>query len=138
MPKFGRRSLGNLSECHPDLQVLAREAIKLIDFTIIEGYRGKEEQDRAFFKKHSKLRFPQSKHNQTPSLAFDIIPYPFNGWENREDFYYRAGFILAVARQLYEQGKITHIVRWGGDWDRDDDLYDQTFMDLPHFELVKP
>jgi peptidoglycan L-alanyl-D-glutamate endopeptidase CwlK len=27
-------------------------------------------------------------------------------------------------------------IRWGGDWDRDEELHDQTFFDLPHFELI--
>ncbi len=26
-------------------------------------------------------------------------------------------------------------LRWGGDWDRDAEFDDQTFNDLPHFEL---
>ena len=26
-------------------------------------------------------------------------------------------------------------IRWGGDWDGDFDLKDQTFMDLVHFEI---
>jgi peptidoglycan L-alanyl-D-glutamate endopeptidase CwlK len=26
-------------------------------------------------------------------------------------------------------------VRWGGDWDGDRDIDDQTFDDLPHFEF---
>jgi hypothetical protein len=27
-------------------------------------------------------------------------------------------------------------LRWGGDWDRDGDRFDQSFNDLPHVELV--
>lgn len=27
-------------------------------------------------------------------------------------------------------------IRWGGDWDLDTDLKDNTFDDLPHFELI--
>jgi hypothetical protein len=29
-------------------------------------------------------------------------------------------------------------LRWGGDWDRDSDLKDQTFNDLGHIEVVRP
>ena len=28
-------------------------------------------------------------------------------------------------------------IRWGGDWDRDNDLADQSFNDLVHFEDLK-
>ena len=28
-------------------------------------------------------------------------------------------------------------IRWGGDWDSDNNLNDQNFMDLVHFELKK-
>ncbi|WP_232367585.1 M15 family metallopeptidase domain-containing protein [Alteromonas pelagimontana] len=49
-----------------------------------------------------------------------------------------AGFVQCVARQLYAEGKITHLVRWGGDWDMDGQTLDQKFNDLPHFELYKP
>ena len=28
-------------------------------------------------------------------------------------------------------------IRWGGDWDRDTDLSDNRFNDLPHFELME-
>jgi peptidoglycan L-alanyl-D-glutamate endopeptidase CwlK len=38
---------------------------------------------------------------------------------------------------LLVEGKISHAIRWGGDWDSDDIFDDQNFDDLPHFELVK-
>ena len=41
-----------------------------------------------------------------------------------------AGYIQATADKLGIK------IRWGGDWDSDGDLDDQTFMDLGHFELV--
>ena len=27
-------------------------------------------------------------------------------------------------------------IRWGGDWDSDNIMKDQTFNDLPHFEII--
>jgi peptidoglycan L-alanyl-D-glutamate endopeptidase CwlK len=39
---------------------------------------------------------------------------------------------------LFEIGAIKHRIRWGGDWDMDNDLSDNTFNDLVHFELYKP
>jgi peptidoglycan L-alanyl-D-glutamate endopeptidase CwlK len=55
------------------------EALKttLIDFSIICGYRGKQEQSNAFAHGASKVQYPNSMHNQNPSLAVDIRPYPY-------------------------------------------------------------
>jgi len=44
--------------------------------------------------------------------------------------------MFATAERLYNEGKITHKLRWGGDWDSDKVFDDQNFDDLPHFELV--
>lgn len=35
-----------------------------------------------------------------------------------------------------DQIGLTGRIRWGGDWDRDHDVKDQTFNDLVHFEVV--
>ena len=45
-------------------------------------------------------------------------------------FYYFAGIVIATARDL------DIVLRWGGDWDRDHDLSDQSFDDLVHFEVT--
>jgi hypothetical protein len=36
------------------------------------------------------------------------------------------------------EGLIQHKVRWGGNWDRDGDLADNTLYDRPHLEIYKP
>ena len=69
-----------------------------------------------------------SKHNQEPSLAVDVAPWPID-WNDSHRFYHFAGFVLGIAAALNIR------LRWGGDWDSDFDLRDQTFFDLPHFEL---
>jgi peptidoglycan L-alanyl-D-glutamate endopeptidase CwlK len=74
MPKFGKKSLERLEELHPDLQLLMNELIKEMDVTILCGYRGKDEQNSAFINGKSRLQFPRSKHNTTPSQAVDIAP----------------------------------------------------------------
>ena len=75
MGKFSKRSLDNLSGCHPDLVKIANLAIQRIDFTIIEGHRTAEEQRKKVKQGFSKIM--NSKHCETPSRAFDFIPYPF-------------------------------------------------------------
>lgn len=127
--KFGQRSMQNLNECHPDLQKLFSEVIKHIDCSVIEGHRGEYTQNLYYHSGKSKLKFPQSKHNQTPSLAADVVPYPID-WIDRGRFYHFVGFVRGIASQLGIR------IRCGADWDGDNSFKDQSFHDLPHFELV--
>lgn len=129
MYKFSSKSKAQLLTVHPELQRLFREVIKGYDCTIIQGHRGKEEQDEYFRTGRSKLQFPNSKHNKTPSLGIDVAPYPID-WNDLNRFYHFGGYVKGVADQLDIN------IRWGGDWDGDNDLQDQTFMDLVHFELL--
>ena len=127
MPTFSKRSLDNLNQCHPDLITICNHAIKDMDFTVICGHRGEMEQNAAYKLGNSKLKFPRSKHNKVPSLAFDFIPFPFRGWNNREDFIKVANFIKGVAVTLKHEGKIDHEIEYGGDW--------VNFKDYPHIQL---
>ena len=124
--KFSRISKKNLSECHPILQEIFNEVIKIIDCRVIEGYRPKEEQNKAYHAGFSDLRYPKSKHNRKPSLAADVIPYPVD-WEDHERFHYFAGIVKGVAFSL------GYKIRWGGDWKNNNSLQGS---DLPHFELI--
>lgn len=139
---FGRRSHNKKITCHKDMQLILDEAIKVYDFTILEGSRTLETQQEYFAQGKSKLDGvnQKSKHQtseeQPLSLAADIAPYPID-WNDKNRFYFLAGIMKASAAKLLEQGKITHQLRWGGDWDSDNDFKDQTFFDLPHFELIK-
>lgn len=135
MPSFGARSRRNLSECHGDLQMLFNEVIKHFDCAVIEGHRPQEEQDRAFHAGKSKLKWPDSRHNATPSMAADVVPWPVD-WNDHRRFYHFGGFVRATAAQLYQADEMIHRIRWGGDWDGDTTWKDQSFHDLPHFELV--
>lgn len=136
MPKFSMSSFSKLSTCHLDLQTLFYEVIKTFDCTILEGYRDQAGQERAFLDRKTTIQWPNGKHNSNPSNAVDVAPYPVN-WEDRERFYYFAGFVMGTAQRLKDEGKITHSIRWGGDWNSNNNLKDQNFNDLVHFELVK-
>lgn len=129
MKEFGKASKERLGTCHSDLQRLFAEVQKRYDCTIVCGYRGEEDQEEAYRTGKSKVRFPNSKHNQSPSLAVDVVPFPID-WKDRTRFYHFAGFVLGVAAGMGIK------IRWGGDWDGDFVLNDQKFFDLPHFELV--
>ncbi len=131
MKKYSERSRTNLATCHSELQRLFYKVLAYdYDHTIIEGHRKQAEQDEAFRTGRSKLQWPLSKHNREPSLAVDVAPYPID-WNDIDRFYHFAGFVMGVAACLGIN------VRWGGDWDRDLEFGDQTFFDLPHWELVE-
>jgi peptidoglycan L-alanyl-D-glutamate endopeptidase CwlK len=142
--KFSKSSKLKLKTCHKDLQLIMNTAIELsdIDFGIAEGYRSSEKQLQYFNEGKSKIDgiSRKGKHNYQPSLAVDVYPF-INGkakWDN-ETLSYLAGFIAGIAEMLLKDWKISHKIRWGGNWDADGEiLYDQSFDDRPHFELINP
>lgn len=136
MPVFSSQSKKNLSSCHIDLQTLFYEVIKHFDCKVTEGHREQPEQDKAFAEGKSKLKYPNGNHNAIPSNAVDVYPFPIE-MKNTSRFYWFGGFVMGIAEMLYLQGKITHKIRYGGDWDGDKDINDQTFNDLVHFEIIK-
>ncbi len=75
---FGERSKKALQELDPRLKALAvlMMSKQEMDFAIICGYRGEEEQNAAFAAGRSKLKFPKSKHNSLPAKAYDRVPFP--------------------------------------------------------------
>jgi hypothetical protein len=48
-----------------------------------------------------------------------------------------AGFVMGIAEMLFAEGRITHHIRSGADWDMDDDVDDTKFWDASHFEIVE-
>ena len=128
MPKFGRTSRKRLKTCDEDLIFLFEEVVKYFDCTVLEGHRGKRLQNKYFKENKSKLKFPEGNHNKKPSTAIDVVPYPID-WEDRERMTYFAGYVKGIAIILGIP------IRWGGDWNSNNDLKDNNFDDLPHFEL---
>lgn len=137
MPKFGSVSRANLAECHPDLQRLFAEVIKHWDCTVLDGKRTIAEQKKNIAKGVSKTM--DSKHlpqGDGMSWAADVAPYPVK-WNDpspkvraiyERECLYLGGFVMGLATEMGIK------IRYGGDWDSDHDLTDQTFNDLVHFE----
>ena len=148
MPIFGKKSMNKLVTCHQDIQTVMHEAIKIYDFSVIQGRRSLETQF-IYFKKGRKLvsknhdpelasswiiedkekvitnidgYIHKGMHNYDISRACDIAPYPID-WSGslkaRARFYFLSGIIFGVSDRLYEKEKIKHLLRWGGDWDQD-------------------
>jgi peptidoglycan LD-endopeptidase CwlK len=135
VPTFSKGSKERLLTCHADLQTIANEVIKVVDFTVTCGHRGQAEQLLAFESGRSALNWPNSKHNRTPSHAMDLAPYPID-WDDRGSFYLLAGYVLCTAARLYDEGMVIHRIRAGADWNGNLKTADQKFHDLPHFEII--
>jgi hypothetical protein len=129
MPSFSERSTERLRTCDPDLFDLFQRVVETFDVTIICGHRGEEDQDRAVAKGASKLAWPRSKHNKTPSLAVDVAPWPLD-WNARDRFILLGGFVLGIAEEMGID------IRWGGDWNDNRFMRDERLQDLVHFELT--
>lgn len=149
MPRFGPRSERELATVHVDLQRVLRDVIGYIDFVVLQGLRGKADQQRAYREGKTRKVWPLSAHNvpvrvagvdprnwvEDPtgmSLAVDIAPYPID-WTDLKQFTLLAGQVLATGRHMGVQ------LQWGGDWDRDGQGNwrdpDNWFNDLVHFEI---
>jgi len=147
MYKLGKGSLKKLESVHHDLVKIINLAITRtpVDFGISEGHRTLERQKELYDQGKSKIDgiSKKGKHNYSPALAIDLYAYHPN-LETRKKIAYDvptlciiAGVILSCAKELEEKGEIKHSIRWGGNWDNDGViLYDQSFDDLPHFELI--
>jgi len=122
------KSRANLSTCDPILQAVFNAVDQFIPLRVIEGHRSPERQKQLFEEGRSKVLV--GKHNTNPSEGADVAPLPVN-WKDTDRFYYFAGFVIGMASSM------GYKLRWGGDWDRDHELNDQTFMDLVHYEVVR-
>jgi len=128
MARFGRTSMSRLNTCDEDLVELFEKVVERFDCSVLEGHRGEKLQNKYFDEGKSKLKFPNGKHNDYPSNAVDVVPYPVD-WEDTDRMYYFAGFVKGIAHAMGIP------IRWGGDWDDDTEVKDTGFKDLPHFEL---
>lgn len=124
---LGKRSLECLSTALPIWTEIVTELSDYMNVSVIQGFRGEAEQNAAVAAGNSKTPWPESAHNTQPSIAIDIMPYPID-WKDVKRISYMAGMIRMIGASK------GYAIRWGGDWDCDGEVNDQTFHDLPHFE----
>ena len=78
----------------------------------------------------------RSNHNYMPALAVDVVPYYGSGahirYNDKSRLYFFAGYVKSVAESM------GIMIRTGADWDMDTEVSDESFIDLPHFELLNP
>jgi peptidoglycan L-alanyl-D-glutamate endopeptidase CwlK len=96
------------------------DAIEVIDFSVIHGFRDKALQNSLVRGGFSQLKWPQSKHNQEPSLAVDLAPWPID-WVKLGRFQFLAGVLTGLMRRRDFE------LEWGGHWEK--------FPDYGHFEI---
>ena len=162
---YGTRSLERLATASNDLQILMKRVGTNFSNAILEGHRSKEQQVKNIQKGVSKtmdsrhlddpanavdaapdpLAWPQAKKlrqridhvvGDLPESKQDEIMALIDAYVKEVGrWYYFGGYTLGVASELLRHGEMEKSVRWGGDWDNDRDIMDQTFDDLPHFEL---
>lgn len=132
MFKFSKRSKDNLATAHKLLQLIFNEAINHVDLTVLEGYRGEEEQNKAYNEGFSQVKFPNSKHNKYPSEAVDAVPFPID-WKDKVRNAYFAGIVIGISRLMLKGSGFKLIS--GIDWDDDNNINEHKFLDFPHFEL---
>ncbi len=121
MPILSARSKHNLSQCHPDIQRVFAKVAETEPIEVICGHRNKADQDRAYQERRSKLRWPKSRHNSSPSQAVDVCPRPID-WADVAAFKRLAAHVKEIA------GLMGVPLDWGGDWD--------AFVDMPHWEMA--
>tara|TARA_R100000152_G_C6603153_1_gene59551 strand:+ start:25 stop:408 length:384 start_codon:yes stop_codon:yes gene_type:complete len=124
MPSFSSKSLARLNSTDERLVRVFTEVVKHFDCTILEGKRTVDRQKMLVAQGKSKTM--NSKH--LTGKAVDVAPYPID-WNDRERFTYFAGYVMGIAAKMGIK------LRWGGDWDRDTQVKDNNFDDLPHFEI---
>ena len=122
MNKFGKGSWRKLNTgVHAKLIALATLVALKRDISITSGRRGEVEQNKIFEGGFSKLKYPRSAHNKTPSRAIDSTPYPCD-WDDLESF-------KVMRKDFYESAselgiKLKPIIKFKN----------ETF-DYPHIEL---
>jgi peptidoglycan L-alanyl-D-glutamate endopeptidase CwlK len=117
---------------HPLLVDWALRVVSVMDCTVVSGVRSLTTQ--AQYVAVGASQTMKSRHlvqEDGYGHAIDLAPYPID-WDKLRSFDILAGVGLAVAHDMGIP------VTWGGDWNRDMDVYDNEFNDLGHFQIEIP
>ncbi len=130
--RWSQRSRDRLATCDPDLILLFNEALAdpacPSDMSIVCGHRGEAEQNAAYARGASSLKWPRSRHNSVPSMAVDVAPYVAGSISWDWDYYRPlAAHIKRVWSRLKSEGRVSGSLVWGGDWTR--------LKDGPHWQI---
>lgn len=138
--RLSSRSLSRLDGVHPKLIEIVKRAIQITkqDFVVLEGVRTPERQRELYAQGRSKPGRKvtwtlKSNHFVNPITGFghavDICPYPID-WNDTSKFDAIAVAMMKAAKELGV------VIRWGANWDMDEDIREKGEFDSPHWELV--
>ena len=151
---WGRGSKRHQKGLHPDIIRVLNRAIDLFDIcdaTVIDGTRTQKRQDALVLSGASRTRF--SRHLvQADGFghAVDVvpwesgrIPWPDQKRQTHPEYLRRiALFQHVIECMLQAADEVGVLLQSGADWDMDgvrvDDDPDESFLDMPHFELPSP
>ena len=136
MNKWGANSILQRLTSDPRLNAIGDVVLQIKDHSVIKGHRPEEEQHQAFLDGHSKIDWPDGKHNAYPSKAQDVKSYPFPPLDDdgrdsaqREEQLYLLGLYRGVGAVMGIE------LRTGNDWDQDGEVLDNGFDDFFHAEI---
>ena len=118
---LSKTSRQKLQTCHSDLIKLIEAVAETERCAVICGFRGRYEQEKAYYTGKSKAKWGQSKHNFKPSHAVDVVPLPLD-WNDIPAFEKLGEKIMAKADELGIK------IKWGKNF--------KGLADYPHFELA--
>lgn len=145
---LGKRSRRRLMPLHPDLRAVVERAIRLteVDFTVVQGMRTEEEQEKL-------VRAGASKTMDSRHLTGHAVD--LGAWIDG-DVSWHWPLYYQIARAMQQAARELNVpLRWGGCWDKKmseygdpaDAVADYTerrrkagkrvFLDGPHFELPR-
>jgi len=127
-PVMSHISQVRLATCDKRLQQVVLAVFQRMDFVVLCGFRNERDQNDAFEQGRSKVKWPNSRHNRSPSKAVDLAPLPID-WKDTTRFKELAAIMIEEAQRLGIK------LRWGGDFNQNG-LPDDRFVDMPHFEIV--
>lgn len=142
MPTFSDASKAKLATCCPELILLCNDVIHVLDFTIVTGHRNEADQEKAFRDGNTKLHWPHGNHNKVPSDAVDVAPIHYVGKAGKIDWNDLAAFGRLAGAFQFAAYKYGIRLRFGLDWDGDfwsvGPDPDESFLDAPHIEVLRP
>ena len=126
---WSKSSERRLLTCCPEIIIICNQVLRILDCTVVCGYRGEEEQQEAVQDGTSEVYFPNSNHNIMPSNAVDLMACPID-WHDDDRNIYFGGIVMGVA------GGLGIKMRWGHDWNNDFVPDKKGLVDMPHFERI--
>lgn len=123
-------SLERLKGVHPDLIGVVKRAIEItaMDFIVTEGLRTPERQRKLVAEKKSKTMY--SRHLTGHAVDLAACPGGIISWHSKD--------YPPIRDAMFSAAKEFGVpLRWGGDWNSNGTSADESFLDMPHFEIPR-